>query len=55
MTDQYSYEYYDKRADKHARRCIDGSMTGKSKCVGYCTYTGHEGFLTEKLTLEEKS
>lgn len=27
-------------------RCIDGSVHGCSKCVGYCSYDGHSGFLT---------
>lgn len=30
------------------RRCIDGRITGSNKCVGYCQYLGHPGFLTEK-------
>ena len=30
------------------RRCIDGKITGSNKCVGYCRYMGHPGFLTEK-------
>ena len=35
--------------DKHSRRCIDGSIVGLTKCVGYCRYKGHMGFLTKKL------
>ncbi len=31
------------------RRCIDGSVVGCSKCVGYCAFCEHPGFLTEKL------
>jgi len=30
------------------RRCIDGTVTGSNKCVGYCRYDGHPGFLTDK-------
>ena len=35
--------------DKRIRRCIDGTKTGCGKCVGYCTYYEHTGFLTEAL------
>lgn len=31
------------------RRCIDGRITGKGKCVGYCLYEEHPGYLTAKL------
>ena len=30
------------------RRCIDGSSVQNSKCVGYCNFSEHRGFLTEK-------
>lgn len=33
----------------HNRRCIDNTVTGCNKCVGYCQYDLHPGFLTEKL------
>ena len=33
--------------DGHNRRCIDGRSTGCGKCVGFCKYSGHPGFLTE--------
>lgn len=33
-------------------RCIDGSIHGCSKCVGYCSYDGHAGFLTPKMQEE---
>lgn len=33
-------------------RCIDGSIHGCSKCVGYCSYDGHTGFLTTKMQEE---
>ncbi len=35
--------------DKHIRHCIDGTKTGCGKCVGYCTYYEHTGFLTDSL------
>ncbi len=34
---------------QHEHRCIDGRLKGCGKCVGYCQYGGHPGFLTEKL------
>lgn len=34
---------------KFTRRCIDNSITGCNKCVGYCEYRGHPGFLTRNL------
>ncbi len=44
-----TYSYYDSHyCNTYSRRCIDGSTAGCSKCVGYCQYEGHEGFLTEK-------
>ena len=36
----------------HNRRCIDGRMTGSGKCVGYCRYDGHPGFLTREQRKE---
>lgn len=30
-------------------RCIDGSLHGCGRCVGYCAYDGHAGFLTAEL------
>ncbi len=42
------YQKLEKRYGQgHNRRCIDGRTTGCGKCVGYCKYTGHPGFLTE--------
>jgi hypothetical protein len=44
------YQSYDSRhKSAHSRKCIDGTITGSSKCVGYCEYECHPGFLTEKL------
>ncbi len=46
-----AYEEYQKAeerfGDGHNRKCIDGRITGCGKCVGYCKYSGHPGFLTE--------
>ncbi len=41
-----------KKADRHVRRCINGVKTGCNKCVAYCRYDGHPGFLTEKQRKE---
>lgn len=35
-------------------RCIDGSIHGCGKCVGYCCYDGHTGFLTAELQTEHQ-
>ncbi len=45
-----SYEEMEVRySDGFNRRCIDGRVTGCGKCVGYCQYQSHPGFLTEEL------
>ncbi len=47
--DLYDYTYYDnKQKSPYNRRCIDGNIVGCGRCVGYCTYQEHSGFLTEK-------
>ena len=38
--------------DRITRRCINGKLTSAGKCVGYCCYEEHEGFLTEPLRRE---
>lgn len=44
------YDTYDSRhGSAHQRVCIDGTITGSGKCVAYCEYEQHPGFLTEKL------
>lgn len=44
------YEQYEKKCrSKYDRRCIDNSITGCNRCVGYCQYAEHPGFLTEEL------
>lgn len=35
-------------------RCIDGSIHGCGKCVGYCSYDGHAGFLTAEMQKEHQ-
>jgi len=37
------------QSSPHHRRCIDGRITGSGKCVGYCEYEGHPGYLTKEL------
>lgn len=45
-----AYEEYRKAEERfgngHNRKCIDGRITGCSKCVGFCNFSGHPGFLT---------
>lgn len=36
----------------HNRVCIDRKVTSCGKCVGYCKYVGHPGFLTENHRLD---
>ncbi len=46
----YDYAYFDGlHSNPHRRRCIDGSITGSGKCIGYCQFSEHLGFLTESL------
>ena len=51
-----SYEEYQKMEERYGegynRRCIDGKITGCGKCVGYCKYAGHPGFLTDQQRSE---
>lgn len=35
-------------------RCIDGSIHGCGRCVGYCSYDGHAGFLTPEMQKEHR-
>ncbi len=46
-----AYDEYQKAeknfGEGHNRKCIDGRITGCGKCVGFCKYSGHPGFLTE--------
>ena len=50
-----SYEGLEaKFGEGHNRRCIDGQITGCGKCVGYCQYTVHPGFLTERHRREHQ-
>ncbi len=43
---------YREMADRTVRgfnlRCIDGTLHGQNKCVGFCTYEQHPGFLTAR-------
>ena len=44
------YSHYESNCrSKINRVCIDGRVTGCGKCVGYCQYSGHPGFLTKDL------
>lgn len=37
-----------KYGSSHIRQTIDGRCVGCSKCVGFCQYEGHPGFLTSE-------
>ena len=45
-----SYGDYDKPAGgcKQNRRCINGKITSCGRCVGYCSFQEHAGFLTRE-------
>lgn len=42
------YFFYDQK-HPYNRKCIDGSVVGCGKCVGFCTYNEHPGFLTKEI------
>lgn len=47
------YTFYNNRNPyDYNRRAIDGRIVGCGKCVGYCQYREHPGFLTESLRKE---
>ncbi len=49
-TNENHYLVMEKKSpDPHHRRCIDGKITGCGKCVGYCKFHGHPGYLTDSL------
>ena len=49
----FDYSYYDRKQNHtHNRRCIDGTVTGCGKCVGYCQFSEHSGFLTKQQRKE---
>ena len=54
-----SFTEIDAKQKGTARRCIDGNVTGRNRCVGYCNYENHPGFLTRSHLLahncEEKN
>ena len=50
-----TYKQHEKKyGSRYERKCIDGTITGCGKCVGFCEYSGHPGFLTEKLRKNHK-
>lgn len=52
-SDYDMYKHYEKQYSIGTlRRCIDGSLTGSNKCIGYCRYSEHPGFVTQKLQRE---
>ena len=49
------YSYLDEvQGSDHRRRCIDGKITGRGNCVGYCQCDDHPGFLTAKHCIEHR-
>ena len=49
----YDYLYYDSRErNTHDRRTINGIITGCGKCIGYCRFSEHSGFLTKEQRKE---
>lgn len=49
LSDEKKYAFYESKSPAaYQRRCIDGSIVGCVKCVGYCQYREHPGFLTEE-------
>ena len=49
----YDYSSLDRKQNHtHNRRTIDGSITGCGKCVGYCQFSDHSGFLTKEQRKE---
>lgn len=54
MTDSVYREMMLRTIDGYNLRCIDGAIHGSSKCVGYCSYQGHSGFLTSDHVREHQ-
>ena len=49
------YAYLDKaQGNDHRRRCIDGGITGRGNCVGYCQCNEHPGFLMARHCTEHQ-
>ena len=49
------YTYLDNaQGSDHRRRCIDGRITGRGNCVGYCQFVKHPGFLTTRHCAEHR-
>ena len=48
-SESMNYDYFDRRFGKPSlKKCIDGQFTGSNKCCGFCNYSGHPGFLTQR-------
>lgn len=53
--DSPNFKYYLEEPGKPSRtRCIDNSLTCRSKCHGYCACAEHPGYLTKKQLIEHK-
>ena len=52
-TEMNKYAFFEKGSPSaFTRVCIDGHITGSNKCVGYCQYQEHSGFLTTELLVQ---
>ena len=48
-TVENAYAEYEKRSPSaYTRKSITGKIVGSNKCVGYCMFYGHPGFLTKE-------
>jgi len=48
LADQY-HQMERRHGRGHDRQLINGRITGCGKCVGYCRFDEHAGFLTKEL------
>ncbi len=48
--DTNSYGYYlEHYGTKYEKPAFNGKTVGTNKCVGFCRYNGHRGFITKDL------
>lgn len=52
MTNDIYDQIESRQRTGYNRTCINGVITGCGKCIGYCQYKGHPGYLTENLRKE---
>ncbi len=50
LNNQVDYRVIDKRFGSVTnKRCIDGRITGSNKCIGFCNYADHPGYVTSEI------